>query len=131
MTNQPNVNVYGGGWGGDDWGYGVATGAMMGLATGAVIASANSQPSTVVVEQQPATVIQQQAPAAQPTPAAPAIGSYVTTLPTGSQARNINGVMAYENSGSWYKPFFGASGVYYQVMPPPPADGKVANAPNS
>ena len=118
-TNNVNVQGYGGGWGGG-WGWGAGDDALAGMAVGAVIASAASQPSTVVVEQPSTTVIQQAAPSA------PGVGSEVATLPQGCQARNVNGVMAYENGGVWYKPFFGPNGVYYQVMPPPPADGSAS-----
>ncbi len=112
-----NYTANGGGWGGG-WGWGAGDDALAGMAVGAVIASAASQPSTVVVEQPSTTVIQQAAPAA------PGVGSEVATLPQGCQARNVNGVMAYESNGIWYKPFFGPNGVYYQVMPPPPADSQ-------
>ena len=109
-----NVNVYGGG---GDWGWGVADGAIAGLAVGAAI-GASSQPSTVIIEQQ--APISQQAVAR-----APAYGTQVTTLPPGCVARNVNGTMAYECGPVWYRPFFGSSGVYYEVVQPPPAEPKI------
>jgi hypothetical protein len=108
------VNVTGGGWDDDGWGYGVAAGAITGIAMGAAMASANSQPTTVVVEQ-PATIIQ------QTVADAPAYGTQVTSLPAGCQSRNVNGIVAYECNGVWYRPYLGTSGVYYEVLPPPPA----------
>ena len=106
-----NVNVYGGG---GDWGWGVADGAIAGLAVGAAI-DASSQPSTVIIEQQ--------APVPQQTVVgAPAYGTQVTTLPPGCVSRNVNGTMAYECGPIWYRPYFGSSGVYYEVVPPPPAE---------
>lgn len=120
-TYSPNVNVYGNGWGNDDWGYGVAAGAITGMAMGAAIASADSQPTTVVVEQ-PTTVIQ------QTVTGAPAYGTQVATLPPGAQSRNVNGIVAYEASGVWYRPYFGANGVYYEVLPPPPAQPAAQSA---
>ena len=105
-----NVNVYGGG---DYWGWGAADGALAGLAVGTAI-GASSQPSTVIIEQQ--------APIPQQTvTGAPAYGTQVTILPAGAAARNTNGTMAYQCGSVWYRPFFGSSGVYYEVVPPPPA----------
>lgn len=105
-----NVNVYGGNpdWG---WGWGAADDALAGMAVGAAIGAA-SQPSTIIVEQPSTTVVQ---------PSAPAYGTQVTVLPAGCQSRNINGIMAYQCGSVWYRPYFGASGVYYEVVPPPPA----------
>ena len=114
-----NVNVYGGGWGGDDWGWGAADGALAGMAIGAAIGSA-AQPSTVVVEAPSTTVIQQSYPAA------PAYGTQVTTLPEGCTSQNVNGVMAYQHGSTWYRPYFGSNGVYYEVVAPPPAEGSVS-----
>ena len=109
-----NVNVYGnnGGWG---WGWGAADGAIAGLAVGAAIGEAD-QPSTIIVEQPPATAVQQSAPGST------AYGTQVTVLPPGSVSRNVNGTMAYECGSVWYRPYFGSSGVYYEIVPPPPAD---------
>jgi len=88
---------------------------MMGTMMGTMAVAAASQPSTVVVEQ-PTTVVQQVVPAALP------VGAQVTTLPGVCSAVNVNNVMAYQCGTSWYRPFFGANGVYYQVVPPPPAN---------
>jgi hypothetical protein len=93
------------------------------MAVGAVIGAAASQPSTVIVEQPSTTVIQ------QPVPAAPAYGTLVTILPPGSESRNVNGIMAYQCGSTWYRPYFGANGVYYEVVSPPPAEGSVSTAP--
>jgi hypothetical protein len=94
------------------------------MAIGAAIAS-SSQPSTVIVEQQ----APQQAPAQpaymaqQQVPGAPAYGTRVTVLPAGAKACNVRGVVAYEFKGVWYRPYFGTSGVYYEVVSPPPQEG--------
>jgi hypothetical protein len=112
-TNNYNVEGWDGGWG-PGWGYGAADEALAGMAMGTMIGAAASQPSTVVVEQ-PATVIQQVTPAVSP------LGTQVTTLPGVCTAENVNGTMAYQCGSSWYRPFFGSSGVYYQAVPPPPA----------
>jgi hypothetical protein len=112
------VNVYGGGGWDGGWGWGAADDALAGMAVGAAIGAAASQPSTVIVEQ-PTTVIQ------QPAPASPAYGSVVTTLPSGCVSQNVKGIMAYQCGPTWYRPFFGSSGVYYEVVSPPPAEGTV------
>ncbi|MEI8345016.1 MAG: hypothetical protein WCG06_02980 [Candidatus Omnitrophota bacterium] len=90
------------------WGWGAADAAIAGVA----IAEA-SQPTTVVVEQssdsQPQQIVSGQPP----------LGAQVTVLPPGSAAQNVNGVVAYQCGNVWYKPFFGSSGVYYEVVPSP------------
>ena len=104
-NNTYNVNAYGN----DDWGWGAADGALAGLAVGAAIGSAASQPSTVVVDN--TTVVQQP-------PTFPA-GTKVTVLPDGSQVRNVDGAPLYQSGSTWYKPYFGSNGVYYEVVPAP------------
>jgi len=110
------VGGYHGGYyhGGGCWGCGAAVGAVAGLAVGAAVASA-ARPPTVVV-QQPAYY--------------PPVGTYysqgnlplgtqVASLPPGSSSMVVNGVNYYQSGPTWYKPFFGSSGVYYQVVPAP------------
>lgn len=116
-TNNVNVQGYGdGGW----YGYGAADGALAGLAVGtalgAVAASAN-EPSTIVVEQPSTTTIVQQAAPVFP------VGTQVTALPGACQGQNVNGSLLYNCGGTWYKPYFGPSGVYYQVVPAPSQSG--------
>jgi len=117
-----NVNVTGGGWGGG-WGWGAADDALAGMAVGAAIGAAASQPSTIIVEQPAATVVQQTAPAAT------AYGTQVTQLPGGCTSQNVHGIMAYQCGSTWYRPYFGANGVYYEVVSPPPAEGSVSTVP--
>ncbi len=112
-NNNNNYYVNGGGWDGG-WGYGAADDALAGVAMGTMIGAATAQPSTVIVEQ-PTTVVQQVVPGAPP------VGTQVTTLPGVCTAQNVSGTMAYQCGAVWYRPFFGANGVYYQVVPPPPA----------
>ena len=78
---------------------GLAVGAM----AGAAIASA-SQPSTTVVVQQAPVVV---------------VGTQVATLPGGCERMTVNGTTYYQCGSSWYKPGFGADGVYYQAVPVP------------
>ena len=101
------------------YGCGAAAGAAAGLAVGAMagaaIASA-SRPATVVV-QQPAPVIVQQ-PTYYTQGNLP-IGTQVAALPPGSASMVVNGVNYYQSGATWYKPYFGSSGVYYEVVPAP------------
>jgi hypothetical protein len=83
------------------------------MAMGTMIGAAAAQPSTIVVEQ-PTTVVQQGVPGVLP------VGTQVTALPGVCTAENVNGIMAYQCGAAWYRPFFGANGVYYQVVSPPP-----------
>jgi hypothetical protein len=86
-------------------------------------AAASSSPD-VIVEQPTTTVIQQTQPAqqAQTVPGAPAYGTTVTTLPSGCIERDVKGIKAYQCGQVWYRPYFGQSGVYYEVVSPPPVD---------
>jgi len=85
-----------------------------GLAVGAAIADA-SRPATVVVQQptyvapQPVYVAQGYVP----------IGTQFAVLPSGAQSMIVNGVNYYQRGPTWYKPYFGSSGVYYEVVPAP------------
>lgn len=104
--------------GGGCYGCGAAAGAVAGLAVGAMagaaIASA-SQPTPVYV-QQPAVVVQQ--PTYYP-PGYQPIGTQFAVLPAGSHSMVVNGVNYYQNGVNWYKPYFGSSGVYYEVVQAP------------
>ena len=92
------------------------------MAIGAAIGAA-SQPSTIIVENEvPAASSPEQASSN----AMPQIGTQVTTIPSGAVSKNVNGIMAYECKGAWYRPYFGSNGVYYVVVSPPPAEGSVS-----
>jgi hypothetical protein len=108
------VVAVGGYHGGGCYGCGAA-GLAVGVMTGAAIASA-SHPTTVVV-QQPATVVVQQ-PAYVVQGNLP-IGTQVASLPPGSSSMVVNGTNYYQSGPTWYKPYFGSSGVYYEVVQVP------------
>lgn len=114
VTKNVNVNAPDGGW----YGYGAADDALAGMmmvtAMGAVAAKP-AESNTVIIEE-PA------APAVQVPPAIPSIGAQVPALPQSCQAKNIGGTLYYQSGSAWYKPYFGASGVYYQVVQPPSSD---------
>ena len=53
-----------------------------------------------------------------------AVGSYRTganyaSLPSGSSQVNVRGTVYYLSGNTWFQPFFGANGAYYQVVPAP------------
>lgn len=56
--------------------------------------------------------------------AAPAGGNYVmglnyAALPAGAMSIPKNGVTYYLSGNTWFKPSYGANGVYYTVVPAP------------
>lgn len=96
------------------YGCGAAVGAVAGMAVGAAVASA-ARPTTVVVAQ-PAYVAPQPVYVAQGNVP---IGTQYAALPSGAQSMVVNGVNYYQSGPTWYKPYFGSSGVYYEVVPAP------------
>ncbi|MDM0025545.1 hypothetical protein [Variovorax saccharolyticus] len=95
------------------YGCGAAAGAVAGLAVGAAIADV-SRPAVVVqappvIVQQPAVVVQSAMP----------FGTQLAALPGGARSMVVNGVNYYQAGPTWYKPYFGSSGVYYEVVPAP------------
>ena len=101
-------------YGGGCYGCGAAVGAVAGMAVGAAIAS-NAQPAYVVPQpapvyvQQPTYVTQGNLP----------LGTQVASLPPGAGSMVVNGTTYYQAGPTWYKPYFGSSGVYYEVVPAP------------
>lgn len=106
--------VYHAAWGctGPGW-YGVAPGAVYGLAAATPVVVNPVVVNAPIVVNQPVTY--------QPVGyvQTPVIGSTVMVLPQGSQAVQLNGVMYYNYADLWYKPVFSANGVYYVVVPQP------------
>ena len=47
------------------------------------------------------------------------LGTQVAALPGGSRSMVVNGVNYYQAGPTWYKPYYGSSGVYYEVVPAP------------
>jgi hypothetical protein len=81
-----------------DCGAAVAAGAAVGLAAGAVAGAALARPAVI--------------------PAYP-LGTSFTTLPTGAVYVDRGGVTYYQVGNAWFRPAFGANGVYYSVVPAP------------
>jgi hypothetical protein len=112
---------HGGGYyrGGGCYGCGAAAGAVAGLAVGTMVGAAISsseRPATVIVQQPEAVVVQQPAYYAQ---GSFPIGTQFVSLPPGSNSIVVRGVNYYQSGPNWYKPYFGSSGVYYEVVPAP------------
>ena len=96
------------------YGCGAAVGAVAGMAVGAAVADAYRPPTVVV--QQPAVVVQ---PPAYVAPGGMPLGTQLAALPGGARSMVVNGVNYYQAGPTWYKPYFGSSGVYYEVVPAP------------
>jgi hypothetical protein len=43
----------------------------------------------------------------------------VAALPPGCASMMINNTQYYQCGPTWYQPFFGGNGVYYQIVPTP------------
>ena len=57
-------------------------------------------------------------------PTAPASGTWVTgmnyaTIPGGCATPNVQGQQYYLCGNTWFKPAYGANGVFYTVVPAP------------
>ncbi|RZL90610.1 MAG: hypothetical protein EOP82_15225 [Variovorax sp.] len=72
----------------------VAAGAVVGMAAGAAIATAAARPLYPV-------------------------GVSYATLPAGAVFVDRNGINYYQVGTTWFKPAYGANGVYYSVVPAP------------
>ncbi len=101
-------NTYVGGYHpGGCYNCGAAAAAVGGLAVGAMAGAAiadASQPATTVVVNQGSTV---------------PLGTHLSSLPGGCKKMKVNSTLYYQCGSTWYKPGFGDSGVYYQVVPVP------------
>ncbi len=47
------------------------------------------------------------------------MGAIVTTLPPGCSVTTVGGTTYYLSGSTWFKPSYGANGVYYRVVPTP------------
>jgi hypothetical protein len=72
----------------------VAAGVAVGAVVGAVAGAAVARPAYVM-------------------------GTNYAVLPAGAGVATIGGVSYYNVGSSWFRPYYGANGVYYQVVPAP------------
>jgi len=95
------------------YGCAAAAGAVVGVAAGAAVASANTQAA--------ASNVYAAGVAAGRTYVAPAypIGVNYVALPVNSMPVNKYGTTYYVNGNTWFQPAYGANGVYYRVVPAP------------
>ncbi len=106
---RPPVAVVGGGYYGGGYSGGqVAAAAVAGLAVGAMAgaAAANSAPPPAYY----------QAPGY---PSQMPFGTQVTVLPGNCGSAMVGNVQFYQCGPNWFRPYFGNSSVYYQVVPAP------------
>jgi hypothetical protein len=124
------------------YGCAAAAGAVVGMAAGAAVASANTAAATTsaysagVAAGSASTGAAYSSGYAAGTVAAtaPPPGATVTTvttttsygmgvsyaaLPAGSMAVAKNGTTYYLSGNTWFQPMYGANGVHYQVVPAP------------
>lgn len=99
------VNYYGNSCG-DCGGWSTAGAVAAGAVVGAAVASARTSNSYAAGYA---------AGAADSYP----MGSIYSTLPAGSRSVTTDGTTYYVNGSAWFKPSFGANGVYYRVVPTP------------
>jgi hypothetical protein len=59
------------------------------------------------------------APVAVAAPAGYRVGYNYASLPPGASQVNVRGTPYYLSGNTWFQPFFGANGAYYQVVPAP------------
>lgn len=101
---------YGGGYSSGQVAGAAVAGLAVGAMAGAAAASSYSAPGqTTVVVQQPAPTYVAALP----------IGTQVTVLPGNCGNATLHGVEYYVCGPNWFKPYFGNSSVYYQVVPGP------------
>lgn len=86
----------------------VAAAAVTGLAVGAMAGSSAANKQQSSSSAQPTSIT-------SPLP----IGSQLSSLPAGCSNAVVKSVEYYSCGPNWFKPMFGNSGVYYQVVPQP------------
>jgi len=108
------VNYYGSGCyncGGWSTAGAAAAGAAVGMVAGAAVASANTSAAT--------SSAYSAGYAAGSANTAYAMNAIYATLPAGSTPDTVGGTTYYVSGSTWFKPSFGANGVYYRVVPAP------------
>ena len=98
------------------YGCAAAAGAVVGVAAGAAVASANTAAATSNAY---AAGVAAGASASVPPPPSYAMGTNYATLPAGCAMPTVGGATYYLCGNTWFKPLYGANGVYYRVVPTP------------
>ena len=76
----------------------------------------SSKPKSKPIEEEPSM---EPARCAASAPVAYAMGVNYAGLPPGASPANVAGVTYYISGNTWFKPMYGANGVYYRVVPTP------------
>ena len=92
------------------YGCAAAAGAVVGVAAGAAVASANTAAATSNAYA---------AGVAAGAAVSYSMGANYATLPPGSTPATVAGTTYYISGNTWFKPMYGANGVYYRVVPTP------------
>lgn len=95
------------------YGCAAAAGAVVGVAAGAAVVSASTAAATS--NAYAAGV----AAGAASRPVAYSMGVNYAALPPGATPATVAGITYYLSGNTWFKPLYGANGVYYQVVPTP------------
>jgi hypothetical protein len=123
------VNAYGAGCyncGGWSTAGAAAAGAVVGVAAGAAIANANTAAATanaynagVAAGATSAAPLPVAYPAPRPVNGTFAMGAIYAALPAGCISPTVPGGTYYLCGNTWFRPAYGANGVYYRVVPTP------------
>ena len=97
----------------------VAAGAVVGMAAGAAVASANTASAYNAGVVAGASAASMPVVARAPAPGSYPVGYNYAALPPGASQVNVRGSTYYLSGNTWFQPFFGANGAYYQVVPAP------------
>jgi hypothetical protein len=104
------VNVYGSSCG-SCGGWSTAGAAAAGVVVGAAVATAHNQAANANAYSA--------GYAAGSTDTAYAMNAIYATLPKGANSAVVGGTTYYMYNNTWFKPSYGANGVYYRVVPVP------------
>jgi hypothetical protein len=116
------VNNYGSGCyncGGWSTAGAAAAGAVVGVAAGAAIASANTAAATSNAYNAGVAAGSASAYNAAPVGGTFAMGAVYAALPAGCISPKVQGSTYYLCGNTWFQPSYGANGVYYRVIPAP------------
>ena len=110
------------------YGCAAAAGAVVGMAVGAAAASSSTAAATSTAYSSGYAAGTAAATAPPPgattttvttTTTSYAMGVHYATLPPGAMSITKNGTAYYLSGNTWFKPVYGAGGVYYTVVPAP------------
>ncbi|HRF74751.1 MAG TPA: hypothetical protein PL117_18460 [Accumulibacter sp.] len=101
------------------YGCAAAAGAVVGVAAGAAVASANTQAATSNAYAAGVAAGSASTAAAYSGGVAYVVGINYAGIPAGCANPVVAGQTYYLCGNTWFKPAYGANGVYYRVVPTP------------